>query len=175
MESYEMVLSGYQGVLTALERTLDGLTEDDLNWQPTPDCNSIGWLAWHLTRAQDGIISTIMGEEQLWIKDGWHTKFGRPPEAMDSGFGHNPQDVAAFKSPDVETLLGYHRVVLERTRNCLPALSKTDLDKAVDGMPIQPPPTVGVMLMMILNDCLQHAGQAAYIRGLRQGIGWQKF
>jgi hypothetical protein len=95
-----------QGILRALERTLDGLPEEDLAWQPNPDCNSIGWLVWHLTRAQDSVVSNILGEEQLWIKDGWHTKFGRPPEATDSGVGHTPQDLAAFKSPDSETLLG---------------------------------------------------------------------
>ena len=175
MESQETILVGYKGILRALERTLDGLSEEDLAWQPTPDCNSIGWLVWHLTRAQDSVISNILKEEQLWIKDGWHTKFGRSPDAMDSGAGHTPKDLASFKSPDSEILLGYHRAVLERTKQRLPTLSKTDLDKVVEGMPFQPPPTVGALLMIILDDCLQHAGQAAYIRGMRQGIGWQKF
>lgn len=175
MELHEMVLAGYESVLGSLERILDGLTEEDLNWQPTPNCNSIGWLVWHLTRAQDGVLSAILGEEQLWIKDGWHAKFGRPADARDSGAGHTPQEVAAFKSPDAETLLGYYRATLERTKRYLPTLSKADLDKTVEGMPFQPPPTVGTMLVIILGDDLQHTGQAAYVKGLRQGFGWQKF
>jgi uncharacterized damage-inducible protein DinB len=175
MKWYDVVLAGYENVLQTLERALDGLAEDDLNWQPSPDCNSIGWLTWHLTRAQDGLVALLMGEEQLWIRDGWHAKFGRPPDARDSGSGHTPQDVAAFKSPDAKTLLDYHRAVLERSRAYFPTLSETDLDREVNLPWLQPPPGVGVFLILILSDDLQHAGQVAYLRGLRQGLGWQKF
>jgi hypothetical protein len=31
---------------------------------------------------------------------------------------------------------------------------------------------VGVRLVSVLSDNLQHAGQAAYLRGLIQGKGW---
>ena len=37
----------------------------------------------------------------------------------------------------------------------------------------QPVPTVGVRLVSILSDNLQHAGQTAYLRGLWQGMGWR--
>ena len=74
MEWHEMLTSGYEGVLRTLNYTLDGLTEEDLNWQPKPDSNSIGWLAWHLTLWHDVMISNFMEEEQLWIKEGWHQK-----------------------------------------------------------------------------------------------------
>jgi len=175
MEIHEMVTSGYEGILHTLERVLDGLTEEDIGWQPTPDCNSIGWLAWHLVRAQDGILSMVFKQEQLWIKEGWHEKFGRPADPTDSGVGHTPKDVAAFKSPGAEILLGYQRAVFERTKASLPSLSKSDLDKVVEGLPFQPPPTAGMLLMLIMSDGLQHVGQAGYIRGMRQGCGWQKF
>ena len=172
MEWHEMVSHGYGGVLRALEYTLEGLNEEDLNWQPNPDCNSIGWLAWHLTRWHDVMVSTFMGEDQLWIKDKWHEKFGRPADPGDSGFGHKPEDLAAFRSPDAATLLGYQRAVLERSQRYFPTLSKSDLDREFEGIPIKPPPTYGMMLMITMSDSLQHAGQASYIRGLRQGIGW---
>ena len=72
MDWKELLTDGYTRISQVLERTLKGLSVDDLKWQPKPDCNSIGWLAWHLTRVQDNHISDLMGEEQLWIKDGWH-------------------------------------------------------------------------------------------------------
>lgn len=175
MEWHDMLSDGYGRVLEVLERALDGLTEDDLNWQPRPDCNSIGWLTWHLTRGQDGQIASLMDEEQLWTRDGWHAKFGRPADAQDSGFGHTPQDVAAFKSPDTKTLLDYHRAVLERSRRYFPTLSNTDLDRELNEPWFQPLPTVGVRLISILGDNLEHAGQVGYVRGLRQGKGWQPF
>ncbi|MBA3310924.1 MAG: DUF664 domain-containing protein, partial [Nocardioidaceae bacterium] len=34
-----------------------------------------------------------------------------------------------------------------------------------------PPVTVGVRLVSLLSDCLQHLGQAAYVRGLAERAG----
>ena len=175
MEWKDLLIDSYSAVFKTVGRALDGLTREDLNWQPRPDCNSIGWTTWHLTRALDAIISSITGEEQLWIKDGWHSKFQRPPDPEDSGFGHTPEQVSAFKSPDVQTLLDYHRAVLERSKLYFLTLSKADLDRELDEPWFQPLPTVGVRLVSILADSLLHAGQAAYVRGLRQGKGWQKY
>ena len=172
MEWHEMLMGGYEGVLRTLEYTLDGLNEEDLNWQPKPDCNSIGWLAWHLTRWHDVMVSNLIKAEQLWIKEGWHQKFGRAADEEDSGMGAKAEDLAKFKSPDAETLLGYQKAVLERSRRYFPTLTPQDLDKIFEGTPFKPPPTWGMMLMGTLSDSLQHAGQAAYVRGLREGMGW---
>jgi len=155
-----------------LERVLNGLSQDDLNEQPRPDCNSIGWLAWHLTRVQDDHIAGLMGEEQLWISEGWHAKFNRAPERKDIGFGHTSEQVAAFKSPDVETFLGYHHAVLERSQRYISSLSSSDFDRELNEPRFQPLPTVGVRLVSVLGDSLQHVGQAAYVRGLLKGKGW---
>jgi len=175
MEWNDMLADGYNRIVDVLERVLKGLTEDDLNWQPSPDCNSIDWLAWHLTRQQDAQISSLMGEEQLWTRDGWHARFNRPSDPGDVGFGHTPEQVAAFKSPDVDTLLAYNRVVVERSKAYFNTLSKTDLDRELNEPRFQPLPTVGVRLISIMDDSVLHAGQAAYVRGLRQGRGWQRY
>jgi hypothetical protein len=175
MEWQELLIDSYGRVLEFLENVLNGLTEDDLNWQPRHDCNSIGWLTWHLTRQQDAQISALMREEQLWIRDVWHSKFNRPADPKDSGFGHTEEEVAAFKSPDVQTLLDYQRAALERSKEYILTLTKKDLDRELDEPWYQPIPTVGVRLISIMNDAVLHAGQAAYIRGLIEGKGWQKY
>ena len=167
-----MITDGYGRVLQILEKVLDGLTQDDLNQQPHPDCNSMGWLIWHLTRVQDDYIADFMGEEQLWLSDGWHARFNRPPEPKDVGFGHSSEDVAAFESPDVGTLLEYHRAVLERSKRYIVTLSTADLDRELNEPWYQPLPTVGVRLVSVMSDNLQHAGQVAYLRGLLKGKGW---
>ncbi len=175
MEWHDLLADGYERVPGFLGNVLKGLSQDDLDWRPHDDCNSIGWLAWHLTRQQDGQIASLMGEEQLWIKEGWHSRFNRAADPDDSGYGHTPQQVAEFKSPDVEVLLDYQRAVLERTKRFFKTLSKADLDRELDEPWFQPLPTVGVRLVSILEDSLLHAGQAAYLRGLCQGKGWQKY
>jgi uncharacterized damage-inducible protein DinB len=172
MELHEMLSGAYGGILRTLEYTLEGLTEKDLNWQPKPDCNSIGWLVWHLTRTQDMTISSFTGDDQLWIKDGWHKKWGRPADPSDAGNGMKPEDLVKFKSPDTATLLAYHKAVLEKTQKYLQTIKKADLDKVVENIPFKPPPTAGMLLLIILSDGHQHAGQAAYVRGMLQGMGW---
>ena len=84
-----------------------------------------------------------MGEEQLWSKDGWHAKFGRSSDANDIGFGHTPRDLADFKSPAAETLLGYHLAVLERSRRYISSPTSADLDEELKEPPF-PPPMVGL-------------------------------
>jgi hypothetical protein len=175
MEWHDMMVDGYGRIIEILERALDGLTEEDLNWQPKPDCNGMGWLAWHLTRVQDDHFASLMGEEQLWIKDGWHARFNRPADAKDIGFGHTPEQVAAYKSPGAETQLAYSQAVIERSQAYFPTLAKTDLDKELNEPWFQPLPTVGVRIISVLGDSLEHAGQIAYVRGLYQGKGWQPF
>lgn len=175
METHDLLSDAYGRVLELLTTVLDGLNDEDIHWQPRPDCNSIGWLAWHLTRQHDAQIASLMGEEQLWLRDGWHERFARPSDPEDVGFGHTPEQVAAFRAPDAPTLLDYHKAVLDRSRRYFTTLSASDLDRELPEPWFQPLPTVGVRLISIVDDAVIHAGQAAYLRGLRQGKGWQAF
>ncbi|MFC1956189.1 DinB family protein [Chloroflexota bacterium] len=175
MEWYDLMLDGYGRIEDILKRVLNGLTQDDLNWQPRVDCNSIGWLAWHAARQNDAQIASLMGEEQLWVKNNWYSKFHLSIDPEDIGFGHTPEQVTAFKSPDANTFLDYHHDVMERSKRYILSLSKTDLDRELDEPRFQPLPTVGVRLISILDDAVIHLGQAAYVRGLRQGKGWQPY
>lgn len=166
MEWKDLLIENYGSTLKVLERVLKGLTQDNLNWQPRPDCNSIGWTTWHLTRALDGLISSLSGDEALWTRDGWCSKFNRPPDATDTGYGHGPEQLAAFKCPDVDTVLDYHRAALEKAKSYLTTLSSSDLSRKIDDSWSQFFPTVGSRLVAMLDELLQHAGQVAYIRGL---------
>ena len=175
MEWQELLIDGYSRISGSLEEALKGLIRDDLIQLPHADCNSMGWLAWHMTRIQDDHIAALMEEEQLWISEGWHAKFNRPSNSGDIGFGHSSEDVAALQSPDVETLLGYHRAVRERTKRYISSLSASDLDRELNEPWYQPLPTVGVRLVSVLADNLQHVGQIAYVRGLLKGKGWRSY
>ena len=166
MEWRQLIVDGYDRLPDLMKEVLAGLRAADLDQQPHPDCNSVGWTAWHLTRVQDSQIADLMGKEQLWIEDGWHKKFRRPPDPDDSGYGHTPEQVRAFKSPSVRSQLDYLQAVVERTKKYLASLRPTDLDRELEEPWFQPLPTVGVRIVSILADCHHHAGEASYIRGL---------
>ena len=169
MQVQELMTNIFERISQELEKALGGLTQEELDQQPSNDTNSIGWLAWHFTRYQDLVISDLLGKDQLWISKQWYAKFGRSASPHDFGFGHTSEDLAAFKSPDVQVLLDYHHAVLEQTKNYIGKLSEADLDQET-GDPRWP--TLGARLEGVISDKYQHAGQIAFIRGLLKGRGW---
>jgi uncharacterized damage-inducible protein DinB len=144
----------------------EGLNADQLAWAPEPGANSIGWLLWHLTRVQDHHVSELLGEDQIWTRDErWAKRCGLEPDAHNTGYGHSADDVASVRPDGPDAVLGYLSAVDERTQRMLAALSDADLERIVDGR-WDPPVTLGVRLISIADDCLQHVGQASYLRGL---------
>jgi uncharacterized damage-inducible protein DinB len=150
---------------------VDGLGRDALTYQAQPGTNPIGWLVWHLTRVQDHHVSEVMEADQRWLADGWAGRFGREPEASDVGYGQTAEEVAAFDPVSAELLLEYHAAVDARTREYLATLTADDLDRIVDRR-WDPPVTLGVRLVSVADDALQHAGQALSLRGMVDP-GWR--
>jgi hypothetical protein len=171
VEWRELMVDGFDRLPELMEEVLAGVRADDLGWPPRPGCNPLGWTVWHLTRVQDGQIADLMGEADLWTRDGWHKRFGRPPDHEDSGYGHTAAQVRAFRSPTVRVQLDYLRAATDRTKQYLSSLSPSDLDRELDEPWYTPRPTLGVRIVSILADCHQHAGEASYIRGLLKARG----
>jgi hypothetical protein len=169
----QFILDIFLRIAQDLEQVLEGLSLEELHHQPSPDSNSIGWLTWHLTRSHDRNISELAGQEQLWITEGWHARFNRPPDPAETGFSHSAADAAAFRVPDSRVLLAYQHAVVERIRQyILRMLSEGELEREVYSPTLRNTVTVRRRLVGIINEGLQHAGQAAYVRGLLKGHGW---
>ena len=169
----QLIIDIFDRIAEQLEEVLEGLTPDELNRQPAPDANTIGWLTWHLTRSHDRNMSEIIGKEQLWIEDKWYARFNRAADPTETGVGHSPEEVAAFRTPDGRTILEYHNAVLERIKGyIINTLSETELDREVYSPTFRNTNTVHRRLLGVLNDGFQHLGQAAYVRGLIKGQGW---
>lgn len=150
-------------------RAVERLAPELLLYRPDPDANSVAWLVWHLTRIQDDHVAEVAGTEQVWTSQGWMERFGLPFPASDTGYGHTPEDVAAVRVDSPRLLLGYHDAVHERTVRYVGGLHPGDLDRIVDEA-WDPPVSLGVRLVSVVSDDLQHAGQAAYVRGLAERL-----
>ncbi len=144
---------------------VEGLGLDRLTERPSADANPIAWLIWHLARVQDHHVAELLGTEQLWVGDDWARRFGLDPEPSNTGYGHSPEEVASVRPDRPDVLLEYLDAVDRRTRAMLDELTPADLDRIVDRS-WDPPVTLGVRLVSIADDSLQHAGQAAYVRGV---------
>jgi hypothetical protein len=155
----------YDRVPPLAEVATAGLNAEQLAQRPTPEANSIAWLIWHLARVQDHHVAELLDSAQVWSEGQWAERFGLPPDASDTGYGHSPPEVAAIRPENPDVLIAYLDAVYGRTRTMLAGFKPEDLDRVVDRR-WDPPVTLGVRLVSIADDCLQHAGQAAYIRGL---------
>jgi hypothetical protein len=125
-------------------------------------------LVWHSARVQDHHVAELVDSDQIWIEDDWAHRFGLAPDPSNTGYGHTADDVAAVRPVRPEALLEYLGAVDRRTHMFLQRLTPVELDRIVDRR-WDPPVTLGVRLVSIADDSLQHLGQAAYVRGLLQG------
>ncbi|MFI0983835.1 mycothiol transferase [Streptomyces exfoliatus] len=164
MNSAGLLVDSFARVREAVHEAVDGLTEDELTVRIDPDANSIAWLVWHLTRIQDDHLAGAFGRDQLWDTDGWHDRFGLPFPAAATGYGQSRAQSGKVRAP-AELLLGYHDAVHARTEELVGMVTNADLDRVVDTT-WNPPVTLGVRLVSVIADDLQHAGQAAYVRGV---------
>lgn len=162
----EVYLELYGRIPPLVRAAVEDLTPDELVAPPWPGANPVGWLVWHLTRVQDHHVSELLGEEQRWVTGGWAARFGLEPDPEDTGYGHSPEDVAAVRPESWRALVDHHDDVQSRTEAFLRALDPAELDRVVDRR-WDPPVTLGVRLVSIADDSLQHVGQAAYARGRR--------
>lgn len=165
MDVAALLVELYGRIPPLARAAVEGLDPDRLVESPRPGANTIAWLVWHLARVQDHHIAEILGSDQIWTRGEWAARFGLAPDPSNTGYGHGPEKVASVRPRDATVLLEYLDAVQARTVAMLEGLTPGDLDRIVDRR-WDPPVTLGVRLVSVADDSLQHAGQAAYLRGL---------
>ena len=165
MHTRDLLLDGFDRISEELRAAVDGLSPDQLAHRIAPGANPIGWLVWHLLRIQDDHVADVAGREQVWTAEGWADRFGLDLDPRVTGYGMDDDEVDRVRVPSVDLLVGYAEAVSARTTEFLRSIEADDLDRVVDDS-WNPPVTLGVRLVSVLSDDLQHVGQAAYVRGL---------
>jgi hypothetical protein len=163
MTSAQLLTDAFDRIRGVVHQVVRGLTPQELEYRVDGEANSIAWLVWHLTRIQDDHVAGAAGRTQVWT--GWAERFGLPFPTSDTGYGHNSGEVAAVRVESGALLTGYHDAVFEQTIGYVRTLTDDDLGRIVD-QSWDPPVTLGVRLVSVVSDDLQHAGQAAFVRGL---------
>ena len=164
MDSSGILIDGFDRIAQSVHRVLDGLDPDAGMFRIDEQANSIAWLVWHLTRVQDDHVAHLAGTGQRWLDGGWAERFGLPLDPSDTGYGHDPEQVALVAA-EARDLLDYFEDVHTATLAYLGTLTDDEFDRVID-TGWDPPVTVRVRLVSVVADDLQHVGQAAYLRGL---------
>jgi hypothetical protein len=164
METSELLTDSFGRIRELYVEIAGDLDPETAHRRPQGTGNPIAWLLWHTARVQDDHVSGLTGGTQAW-HDGWADRFGLPFEPDDIGFGHSSDDVEAVRIERLEDLVDYHAAVHRLTLQYVGRADPDELDRVVDRR-WDPPVTAGARLVSIEGDCLQHLGQAAYVKGL---------
>jgi len=159
----ELLRDAFTRLIEHVDDITVGLTNEVSGYRPTPHSNSIAWLLWHSARVQDLQVAQVAGVEQVWTRDGWVDRFGLDLPRDDTGYGHGPDQVAKVRG-SAELLSGYYHAVHKLTLEYVAGVTAEEMSRVVDTH-WQPPVTAGVRLVSVIDDCAQHLGQAAYVRG----------
>jgi hypothetical protein len=160
----ELLRDAFTRLIEHVDELTDGLTDDQADYRPAPDANSIAWLIWHSARQHDAQLSHIAGTEQVWTRDGWADRFGLDLPRDAHGYGHTPEEVGKVRA-SADLLAGYYHAVHKVTLEYIASVTAEELSRVVDTN-WNPPVTASVRLVSIIDDSAQHLGQAAYVRGI---------
>ncbi|KQQ39416.1 mycothiol transferase [Nocardioides sp. Leaf307] len=164
MTPAQLLTDAFERILEAGTAAVDGLDADQLAHRPGADANPIGWLVWHAARVQDDHVAGVADLEQVWTAQGFARRFDLPYDDAAIGYGQSGEEVGALRT-EADLLVEYLRAVHTQTTAYVATLGAEDLDRVVDEH-WDPPVTLAVRLVSVVNDDLQHVGQAAYVRGL---------
>ena len=156
---------------SALLRSVDGLSDNEIRWMPTPESSSIGFLVWHYGRTLDRWVhSRLQDAPQLWDQ-GWADRLDQSiTSPNDTGYGYGPEELASFVYPDTTALLEYAQATLDAAKNYLASRNDADFDDRSVANPRGGAMTLANMCQQLLWEFNQHGGQIAYLRGLQRGL-----
>ena len=166
MDSIRFISDCLEQVQIRLLETCEGLTQEEVVWRPAPYANNIGFILWHVTRAEDNLVTRLEDGPALWVADGWHEKFGQAVDSPDPG---DRMGLRSLAIPDLPVLVGYAHAVGEQTRRQLGNLTAGKLDEPIG--PSRPGQNVAGNLRHLITHKNNHHGQVDYIRGL-QNQNW---
>ncbi|MCM6761916.1 DinB family protein [Rathayibacter sp. ZW T2_19] len=163
----DLLRDAFARVHENVHAVLDDSTPEQLGFRADAQANSPAWLIWHLTRVQDDHLAPLAGHEQVWTAQDFHGRSALPFEPGASGYGQEPSEVAALAAVPAHLLAEYHDAVHQATLAYLDTLSDENLAEVVDRQ-WDPPVTLGVRLVSVVDDDAQHVGQAAFAKGLAE-------
>jgi uncharacterized damage-inducible protein DinB len=164
VDTSELLADAFGRIRELYVENASDLDHERAHRRPDGAGNSIAWLLWHTARVQDDHVAGLADRAQAW-HDGWADRLALDLDRDDIGYGHSSEQVDQVRVEQLQDLVDYHQAVHELTLHYLERVDADELDRVVD-RDWDPPVTTGVRLVSVLGDCLQHLGQAAYLKGL---------
>ncbi len=101
--------------MSAAERALGGLSDEQMRVRPREDLNSLAWLLWHIARAEDIMVNSVLSGRSQVFDDAWMRRLGIT--RRDFGIGMTSPEVTELtRQIDLGALREYRDAVGFRTR-----------------------------------------------------------
>lgn len=166
MEAKEVIRASLNESRGYLTRALEGLTHKEITWTPAPHSNSIAFILWHVTKAEDYWVNCVIKRgNEIDATEGWREKLGTPD---DGGTGYSQEQLQAWPTPKLEDLQAYAQAVHERTMAFVDSITPERLLEVPE--PDRPRENVGCILSHLITEIALHVGQIEYLRGVHRGL-----
>lgn len=151
-----------------------GLTEEQLHWQPETNPNHITFAIWHAYRSEDEIVHMLlMQQPSVFARDGWAARLpvaepGNPP----FGTGLTREQIAKVRLP-IEALFEYAEAVGKSIQEYADSLTPEQAGETVplpffkDVYPLfESASREEVLAFFSIGHTAEHLGEVQYIKGL---------
>src|SRR5712692_4397209 len=117
--------------MSAAERALGGLTDEQMRVRPREDLNSLAWLLWHIARAEDIMVNSVLSGRSQVFDDAWMRRLGIT--RRDFGIGMTSPEVTELtRQIDLAALREYRDAVGRRTREVVGGFGAKDWEGQVE-------------------------------------------
>ena len=167
---HAILRSSLKSMHALLDKAVEGMTADQLNFRPSEGGVSGFFSLWHYVRTEDNIVNFVtQARPTVWLNGGYNEKFGLPRNSQ--GTGMTEAEANAVQVQDVKAWHGYQQGVWAATDAYLASMSPDEFNSR--RVTIKP---LGEMSLWegIYGVCLshgyRHVGEIEYVRGV-QGLG----
>ena len=168
MTNLELITYELRRLHTALDKSLEGLTPEQLHQVPAGhvSANTIAWGLWHYVRTEDNVVRYILQNRRpiVWAEGGYAEKLGLPPVAQ--GTGMTTQEAQALRIKDLALFREYTARVWASTDEYLAKVDPAALDATVTIKPLGEMPALRALAEVCVTYGFTHFGEIELARTL---------
>ena len=168
MTLLESLITDLRRLHDALDKSLDGLTSDQLHMVPAghPKANTIAWNLWHYVRTEDNVVRFVLQNRRptVWVEGGYPERLGLHPAAQ--GTGMPTAEAQALRIKDIPLFLDYMKKVWASTEAYTQTLSEAELDRKIALKFVGEMPVARVLAFVGVTHGFTHFGEIELARTL---------
>jgi hypothetical protein len=170
MTPLSVLRDGLKSMHGMLDKAVEGMTADQLNFRPAEGGVSGFFSLWHYVRTEDNIVNFVVQRKPtMWMEGSFDDRFGLHRTAQ--GTGMTEEQANAVTIADVPGWLEYQRKTWAATDAYLSAMSPEEFNaRTVVIKPVGEMSLWNGLYGMCLSHGYRHVGELEYVRGV-QGLG----